>query len=185
MNPDCVVVDANIAFKTLVSGRGDLRDRLGRATAVSFFAPRFLFVELFKHKERLATAARVSEAEILEALHTLVSRLEFVNEANLPVGTWMEAHRLCREIDEKDTPYVALTLHLDGRLWTEDSELKTSLKARGFDRFLEARARGRALLIPLVADEDNLKIELQRRRSSLCNWSQRFSASGLLGKSSA
>jgi predicted nucleic acid-binding protein len=59
MNPDCVVVDANIAFKTLVSGRGDLRDRLGRATAVSFFAPRFLFVELFKHKERLATAARV------------------------------------------------------------------------------------------------------------------------------
>jgi hypothetical protein len=28
MNADCVIVDANIAFKALVSQRGDLRDRL-------------------------------------------------------------------------------------------------------------------------------------------------------------
>jgi len=50
MNPGCVVVDANIAFKALVAGRGDLRDRLGPTTAVEFFAPRFLFVELFRQR---------------------------------------------------------------------------------------------------------------------------------------
>ena len=138
MNADCVVLDANIAFKALASGRGDLRDRLGPFTTVTFYAPRFLFVELFKHKERLAVAAKVSEAETLEALHTLVSRLEFVNEANIPLGTWMEAYRLCRNTDEKDTPYVALALHLDGRLWTHDGELKTALRAKGFDRFFES-----------------------------------------------
>ena len=49
----------------------------------------------------------------------------------------MEAYRLCREVDEKDTAYVALALHLDGRLWTHDSELKIGLRARGFDRFYE------------------------------------------------
>ncbi len=70
--------------------------------------------------------------------HPLVSRLEFVTEANVPVGTWMEAYRLCKGVDEKDTPYVALTLHLNGRLWTHDSELKTALRARGFDRFFES-----------------------------------------------
>jgi predicted nucleic acid-binding protein len=74
---------------------------------------------------------------LVNALHTLVSRLEFVNEANIPLNTWMEAYRLCREVDEKDTPYVALTLHLDGRLWTHDGELKTALLAKGFDRFFE------------------------------------------------
>ena len=73
MNADCGVVDANIAFKALASGQGDLRDRLRPLTTIRFYAPRFLFVELFKHKERLATAAKVSEAETLEALHTLVS----------------------------------------------------------------------------------------------------------------
>ena len=137
MNARCVVVDANIVFKALAAGRGDLRDRLGPGASVEFFTPRFLFVELFKHKERLAKAAKVTEEEMLNALHTLVSRLEFVNEANIPLGTWMEAYRLCKGVDEKDTPYVALTIHLEGRLWTQDHELKTALRAGGFDRFYE------------------------------------------------
>ena len=104
---------------------------------MTFFAPRFLFVELFRHKDRLAQAAKVSEEAVLEALQTLVSRVEFVNEANIAMGTWMEAYRLCRDTDEKDTPYVALTLHLDGRLWTDDAKLKNGLRAKGFDRFLD------------------------------------------------
>ena len=49
----------------------------------------------------------------------------------------MEAYRLCKGIDEKDTPYVALTLHMDGRFWTEDEQLKTALRVRGFDRFFK------------------------------------------------
>jgi predicted nucleic acid-binding protein len=137
MNANCVVVDANIAFKCLQRGRGDLRARLGTGSTLEFFSPRFLFVELFKHKERLAQAAKLPEHELLEALHALVSRLQFVNEINIPVGTWLEAFRLCKGIDEKDTPYVALTLHVDGQLWTEDEALKAGLRARGFDRFFQ------------------------------------------------
>ncbi len=132
-----VVVDANIAFKTLVAGRGDLRDRLGPSANCVFCAPRFLFVELFKHKARLLSASNLGEEALTEALHALVSRLEFINEANIPLGTWMEAWRLCREVDGKDTPYVALTLHLAGRLWTDDLELKRGLRERGFERFFE------------------------------------------------
>lgn len=138
MNAACVVVDANIVFKTLVTQRGDLRDRLGPASDLKFFSPRFLFVELFKHKERLANTTRLSEDELLDALHAVVGRLEVVNEGNIPVGTWIEAHRLCRDIDEKDAPYIPLTLHLDGRLWTDDEELKAGLRAKGFDAFFES-----------------------------------------------
>lgn len=137
MNANCVIVDANIAFKSLCSARGDLRGRVGPASQLQFFSPRFLFVELFKHKQRLVDAAQLSESELLEALHALVSRLEFVNEANIPVGTWVEAYRLCKAVDQKDTPYVALTLHLDGRLWTNDDQLKRTLRSLGFDQFFE------------------------------------------------
>ncbi len=137
MNPDWVIVDANLVFKAMTAGRGDLRDRVGPAAPLRFFAPRFLFVELFAHKDDLALAAKVTAEEMLEALHALVTRLDFVNEANIPLGTWMEAYRLCKEVDEKDTPYVALTLHLDARLWTHDAQLKAGLRARGFDRFYE------------------------------------------------
>ena len=79
----------------------------------------------------------MSQDDLQEALHTLVSRLEFVNEANIALGTWMEAYRLCGDTDERDTPHVALALHLDGRLWTDDVALKTGPKAKGFDRFLD------------------------------------------------
>jgi predicted nucleic acid-binding protein len=137
MNADCVVVDANIAFKALAANRGDLRERLSPAANLKYHSPPFLFIELFKHKERLAAAARLNDYELLEALLTLVSGLDFVSEANSPIGTWMEAYRLCRDVDEKDTPYIALTLHLDGRLWTDDTTLKTTLRARGFSAFFE------------------------------------------------
>lgn len=137
MNADGVIIDANIAFKCLRSGRGDLRARIGPGGHPTFYSPRFLFVELFKHKERLERASGLAETDLLAGLHALLSQLAFVNEAKIPMGTWVEAYRLCKGIDESDTAYVALTLHLDGRFWTEDKELKAALRARGFDRFYE------------------------------------------------
>ncbi len=87
MNVDCVIVDANIAFKCLHSGRGDLRARIGPGGHPNFFSPRFLFVELFKHKARLERASHLAVTDLLAGLHTLLSQLEFVNEANIPLGT--------------------------------------------------------------------------------------------------
>ena len=133
-------MDANIAFKMLSRGREDLVERLrpnGRLAETTLHAPRFLFVELFKHKERMVRASRLPEMEIVEALHALVARLAFHDEALVPLGIWVEALRLCAPTDEKDTSYVALALHLDADLWTEDAELKAGLRSRGFNRFFE------------------------------------------------
>ena len=137
MNVECVIVDANIAFKCLLAGRGDLRERIGPGGHPQLFTPRFLFVELFKHKERLTKASGLAEADLLAGLHTLLNQLTFVHEADIPMGTWLEAYRLCKDTDAKDTPYVALALHMEGRFWTEDNELKSGLRAKGFDRFFE------------------------------------------------
>lgn len=135
MSAGCIVVDANIAFKSLLAGRGDLRESVGIGGHPQLFAPHFLFIELFKHKERLLHASQLSESDLLTALHTLLNQLTLVHEQDVSVGNWMEAWRLCKGVDSKDTPYVALTLHLAAHLWSEDEELKTGLRARGFDRF--------------------------------------------------
>ena len=124
-----VIVDANIAFRALA------RSRLDSPEDVTFLAPRFLFVELFKHKDRLKAAMGKPEDELLEALHALVASLDFTDEASIPIGTWMEAQRLCAPTDPKDIAYVALALHLDAQLWTLDEELKAGLRVRGFDCF--------------------------------------------------
>ncbi len=137
MNDTKLVVDTSIFFSLLV--RRDALRRRGFLTETirAFYSPRFLLVELFKHKERVALASELNEEELLECVHEMLARIHFVEEGGIPLGTWMEARRLCRDVDPKDTPFVALTLHLDGRLWTGDEALKTGLRAQGFDRFFE------------------------------------------------
>jgi len=130
-----VVVDANIAFRALAQGRGDLRGQLVPFGEVTFFAPYYVLVELYKHKERIQQISLLSEEDVLTALHELCESLTFIREADIALGTWVEASRLTKDIDPKDTPYVALSLHLGARLWTHDEELKTGLRARGYDAF--------------------------------------------------
>ena len=79
----------------------------------------------------------MSGRSLLECLYELLARVHFVDEGGIPIGTWMEGCRLCRDVDSKDAPFIALTLHLDGRLWTGDDKLKARLRAKGFDRFFE------------------------------------------------
>src|ERR1017187_9770609 len=131
MNPP-VVVDTNILFSALVSRHSRIREILFMEAGLIFCCPRFLFIELFKHKERILAATELTEEELLDALNALLARIHFVDEATIPLGTWLEARRLCGGIDEKDTPFVALTIHLNGRLWTEDDELKKGLRAKDF-----------------------------------------------------
>lgn len=133
-----VVVDTNVVFSTLAAGCGDLALRLLSPSEITFFAPRFLFVELFKHSGRLLEATKLPEENVLEALNELMESLQFIDAAAIPLGTWMQARRLCDGVDLKDTPFVALALHLDAVLWTEDAELKAGLRAKGFDRFFQA-----------------------------------------------
>ncbi|PSQ84453.1 MAG: hypothetical protein BRD44_00900 [Bacteroidetes bacterium QS_7_67_15] len=48
-----------------------------------------------------------------------------------------QVRELCHDIDETDTPHVALVFELDGELWTGDKKLKEGLRENGFDRFFE------------------------------------------------
>ncbi len=132
-----VVLDANVAFRSLVAACPNVSRRLDHPGDHEFFASFFLIAELFEHKERILHATRLPEADLVEAFHRLTESIVFVREAVIPIGTWFEANRLCRQVDPDDTAYLALTLHLDALLWTEDVLLKEGLRAQGFTRFFE------------------------------------------------
>lgn len=124
-----VVVDTNIVFSALLSKEARSRETLLTDRAHDFFCPRFVMVELFKHKERIQSVTRLSEAEVLECLIELLSRISFIDEGSIPIGTWLEGRRLCADVDPKDTPFVTLSLHLGAILWTNDVALKSGLVA--------------------------------------------------------
>jgi predicted nucleic acid-binding protein len=136
MNKKIVVVDTNIVFKALRLKNSYIREIFNQEQ-YHFYAPKFLLVEIFKHKEKILKNNTQLEDEFYEYLNLLLQRITFVNEDIISIGNYLEAYRLCKDIDEKDVPFVALTIQLECDLWTFDQPIKTGLINKGFEHFFE------------------------------------------------
>jgi predicted nucleic acid-binding protein len=135
VDPSRIVIDANILFAALLPRESRLREGILTDRRHTFFAPRFVFIEIFKHKDRIVAATELEAEDLLGCLNALLARITFVEEGAIPIGTWMEGRRLCAGVDAKDAPFVTLALHVDGMLWTLDAELEAGLRRQGFERF--------------------------------------------------
>lgn len=131
-----VVVDTNIVFASLRTLHSTTRNRL-LSRAEEWYAPLFMFEEIFEHKEDIRRRSQLSDRQTTELLGKILRRLNFFNEELISEEAFIEAYHLCKGIDTDDIPFVALTLELDARLWSRDERLKTHLRAQGFDRFYE------------------------------------------------
>jgi predicted nucleic acid-binding protein len=138
---NAVVVDTNILFSMLLSRHGRLRDVLFHAGDTRFYCCRFSIVELFKHKQKLLACSKLEEPDLLEALNVILGRLSFYDELSLTTSSLRQAFDLCAGIDEKDTPFVALTIELNGELWSGDKELVRGLRDKGFQRIFIPESR--------------------------------------------
>ena len=129
-----VVVDTNILFSALRAKSTKIRETLERPD-LRFYAPNFLTVEIFKHKERILHKSKASEDEVYELLYKILSRITFISEETISTGNFLQAYKLCGDVDEKDTPFVALSLELEAEIWTRDEALKKGLEKKGFNSF--------------------------------------------------
>ena len=133
-----VVVDTNILFAALRAPNLRFREFLTDKN-YEFCSIKFIIVEIFKHKERILATSKSSDTAIYDLLNEALHYIELFNEDTISLRNYSLAHRLCRDIDEDDTPFVALALELDAELWTNDVKLKQHLKQKGFNRFFEEK----------------------------------------------
>ena len=82
--------------------------------------------------------SQLSEEDVLTTFYSLIKAIEFYNEDLISTSSLRSAYELCSNIDEKDTVFVALTLELEGYLWTGDKKLKNGLLSKGFNRFFSS-----------------------------------------------
>lgn len=132
--PVPVAVDTNVVFSALLKGGGHFVEVLLRSDH-PFYVCESVLVELFKHKEKILRLSRLDEDDLTRFYHVLLRHLHVHKEDLIAPEHWRMARELCRGVDESDTPHVALTLELQGRLWTGDKRLREGLAAKGFDRF--------------------------------------------------
>lgn len=129
-----VIVDTNIVSSVLLKRQTSFMEVLLTASQKFYLCERGI-VEIFNHKEKIVACSELTETEIAKLYHLLLTKVHVFKEELISIGNWRTAHELCKDVDETDTPFVALTFELDGLLWTGDKILKAALRQKGFDKF--------------------------------------------------
>lgn len=116
-----LVVDTNVVFSALIAG-GKTRE-LMLMRDVEVYLPEFFLIELGKYNETLLEKTGLDEASlnnlldlVFEDAH-IVPKEEFSDE--IP-----EARRAISDTDPDDAPFLALALHLDIPIWSDDRDLQ-------------------------------------------------------------
>jgi predicted nucleic acid-binding protein len=131
-----VIVDTNILFSALLRHQTGFAEILLNSRRRFFICEKVL-VELFRRKEKLVSLSQLSEEDLAHFYHVILRRVTLYKEDLISNENLAAAFDLCKDIDETDTPHIALTLELEGLLWTGDKELKDGLIHKGFDMFFK------------------------------------------------
>lgn len=132
--PAPIIVDTNVLFSALLKSRTRFAELLLKSEQ-QFSICESVVVELFSRKEKLISLSGLSDEDLARLYHILLRRLTLCKEDSIPAEHWATARDLCSDVDATDTPHLALTLALDGLLWTGDKRLKAGLERKGFNRF--------------------------------------------------
>jgi len=119
-----IVIDTNILIGSLVRN-ASFKARLLKNKQFQFFFPDYGLAEVEKFREYICTKRRKDTTApsfdyamkfLLESV-TVVPRQLYQDQ--IP-----GAYAVMEKIDPKDTPFLALALHLECPLWSDDAHLK-------------------------------------------------------------
>ncbi len=136
MSKISVVVDMNKIFSALIKPTSRIALNF-IDERFQFYAPNFIIVELFKYRNRLLELSPLSENEFLIFLKQIIENITFIKPTEINLSNHVRAFEYCKDIDEKDQPYVALAFELNSRIWSGDKELREGLLAKGMDIFID------------------------------------------------
>ena len=127
------VIDANILFGAIISSR---RIYLEIIKNYDLYAPDFALKEIEKYEELILKKTKVGKKELNSFLMQLFKGITFLPSIFIEKRSREKALELCEDIDEKDTPYVALSIQLDIPFITNDKKLYKGLKKKDFSQVI-------------------------------------------------
>lgn len=115
------VVDANIVFSSLISkGKPFEVFEANRVfKAYEFVAPEFLFIEIDSRMDKIASQTRLSKAELEEVFSFIKSQMTIISFVE-----FSDFFPKAKELNFKDSPYLALAMKLNCPIISGDKKLK-------------------------------------------------------------
>src|SRR5690606_231483 len=121
----------NIVFSGLLSPKGTISDLLlNSSDTFDFYSPTFVLDELHNHKNKLLKLATYSEKELDFLLRILFKKIDLIDLETIQQSTWENAITLAENIDEFDTPFIALAIELNAPLWDGRQEINQRLEQK-------------------------------------------------------
>ena len=127
-----VVVDTNILFSALISGKAAYLDIF---RAAKIYSPDFIFLEIAKYEERIIKRTRAKES-FQSFAKNLFSQMTVIPKLAISSNSFSQAYEFCQDIDEKDTPFLALSIELTVPLWTNDKVLINGLREKKYSNIV-------------------------------------------------
>lgn len=123
------VIDANILFSAIISSR---RFYLEIIKNYELYAPDFALKEIEKYEELILKKTKIGKKELNSFLIKLFEGITILPSILIEEESKQKALVLCKDIDEKDIPYVALSIELDIPFITSDKKLYKGLREKNF-----------------------------------------------------
>ncbi|MCZ7380579.1 MAG: PIN domain-containing protein [Candidatus Methanoperedens sp.] len=116
-----LVLDSNIIFSALIK-KSTTRNII-LSDVFELHAPEYIFSEITKHKELLLKKSKMNEGDFDALLLLLQKHIQLVqkekyNEKMAP------AEDILKDIDVTDSPFLALALALNCKIWSNDRHFK-------------------------------------------------------------
>lgn len=101
------IIDANVLFSAFISGK-EIYSLLFSEHGI--YLPDFAFLELDKYKKRILKKTKLTENQFKEYILGLLKYVTVIPNLILSESSLAATYQICREIDEKDTVYVAAAM---------------------------------------------------------------------------
>lgn len=128
-----VIVDANIVFSAILNTNGKVGDLILNSDGIiDFIAPRYMDWEILKYQDKILKITKKSSTEIKRIHFKIMKKISFFSEEQIPMENRIKAYDIVKNIDPKDTPYIAFSDFLKLKIWTGDKELSKGLLDKGY-----------------------------------------------------
>jgi len=135
-----IVVDTNIVFNAILNSQSWIGQILLHSDkSVIFYSPHFLQIEIQNHFRKIKKITKLSDNEMYELIELLYSSIHFISEELIPKESLLIADKLTADVDFDDVLFVALSIHLNCKVWTGDKVLVNALMKKVFKRFINTQ----------------------------------------------
>ena len=132
-----IIVDTNIVFSAILNSNSRIgKILLNSKEHFQFFTCNYLRTEIQRHRNKLLKLTKLTEDQLSELEDLITQHITFIDERLIPQDLLIKTEIQLKTIDPEDTVFVALTKHLEGKLWTGDLQLYNGLKAKRFKNII-------------------------------------------------